>query len=118
MFDHLRGTLEERTPAHAVLDVGGVGYRLAIPLSTFEKLPLPGKASHLFVVLVVREDAHRLYGFATREERAFFLRLQEVSGDPRSAEGREEDRVFHERICISCIDARARGVFYRTTHDR
>lgn len=80
MYEHLRGTIEERTPAHAVVDVGGVGYHVAIPLSTFEKLPPVGKSATLFVVLVVREDSHRLYGFATRDERTFFLGLQSVSG--------------------------------------
>lgn len=80
MYEHLRGVLEERTPAHAVVDVGGVGYRVAIPLSTFEKLPPVGKPALLYVVLVVREDSHRLYGFASRDEREFFLGLQTVSG--------------------------------------
>lgn len=80
MYEHLRGTLAERSPAHAVLEVGGVGYRLAIPLSTFERLPPAGGVATLFVELVVREDAHRLYGFATKDERAFFLGLQSVSG--------------------------------------
>jgi Holliday junction DNA helicase RuvA len=80
LYEHLRGILEERTPAHAVVDVGGVGYRVAIPLSTYEKLPPVGKPAQLFVVLVVREDSHRLYGFASRDEREFFLGLQTVSG--------------------------------------
>jgi holliday junction DNA helicase RuvA len=80
VFEHLRGTLEQRSPAHAVVDVGGVGYVMAIPLSTYEKLPALGRRAELFVTLVVREDSHRLYGFATREEREFFLGLQSVSG--------------------------------------
>jgi Holliday junction DNA helicase RuvA len=80
LYEHLRGVLEERSPAHAVLDVGGVGYRVAIPLSTYEKLPALGRPAHLFVVLVVRDDSHRLYGFATRDEREFFVGLQTVSG--------------------------------------
>lgn len=80
MFEHLRGVLEHRSPARAVVDVGGVGYDVAIPLSTFEKLPATGSRVHLLVTLVVREDSHRLYGFATRDERDFFTGLQEVSG--------------------------------------
>jgi len=80
LYEHLRGILEERSPAHAVVDVNGVGYRVAIPLSTFEKLPPVGKSAQLFVVLVVRDDSHRLYGFASRDEREFFLGLQTVSG--------------------------------------
>jgi len=80
MYEHLRGTLVERGPAHAVIDVSGVGYVVSIPLSTFEQLPPAGKPAQFFVTLVVREDSHRLYGFATRDERTFFLRLQAVSG--------------------------------------
>jgi Holliday junction DNA helicase RuvA len=80
LYEHLRGILEERSPAHAVVDVDGVGYRVAIPLSTYEKLPPVGMAAQLFVVLVVRDDSHRLYGFASRDEREFFLGLQAVSG--------------------------------------
>jgi Holliday junction DNA helicase RuvA len=80
MYEHLRGTLAERGPAHAVVDVGGVGYVVSIPLSTFEQLPSVGQPVHVFVALVVREDSQRLYGFATRDERTFFLRLQTVSG--------------------------------------
>ncbi len=80
MYEHLRGTLAESGPAHAVVDVGGVGFVVSIPLSTFEQLPIVGKPAHLFVTLVVREDSQRLYGFATRDERTFFLQLQAVSG--------------------------------------
>jgi Holliday junction DNA helicase RuvA len=80
VYEHLRGVLEERSPAHAVVDVGGVGFRVAIPLSTYEKLPPAGKPVHLFTVLVVRDDSHRLYGFATKDEREFFVGLQAVSG--------------------------------------
>lgn len=80
MYEHLRGVLEQRSPARAVLDVGGVGFEVAIPLSTFEKLPAAGSRVQLFVTLVVREDSHRLFGFATREERDFFTSLQGVSG--------------------------------------
>lgn len=80
MFEHLRGVLEHRSPARAVVDVGGVGYDVAIPLSTFEKLPAAGSRVQLFVSLVVRDDSHRLFGFATRDERDFFTGLQAVSG--------------------------------------
>jgi Holliday junction DNA helicase RuvA len=80
MYEHLRGTLAESGPAHAVVDVGGIGFAVSIPLSTYERLPPVGKTATLFVTLVVREDSHRLYGFATKDERTFFLRLQDVSG--------------------------------------
>ncbi len=80
MYEHVRGTLARKHPAEAVIDVGGVGYRLVIPLSTYERLPVEGAVVTLFASLHVREDAHRLYGFATRDERAFFHVLQTVSG--------------------------------------
>ena len=80
MFEHLRGRLERKTPAEAVIDVGGVGYLLSIPLSTYERLPAEGSDARFLVEFVVREDAHRLFGFATREERSFFRMLQSVSG--------------------------------------
>ncbi len=80
MYHHLRGTLERKTPASAVLDVGGVGYELAIPLGTYERLPAIGAPATLLVTLAVREDSMRLYGFADADERAFFAMLQTVSG--------------------------------------
>ncbi len=80
MYHHLRGTLERKTPAEVVVDVGGVGYSLTIPLSTFERLPAEGGDVRLLTTLVVREDAHRLYGFLRPEERSFFVALQAVSG--------------------------------------
>ena len=80
MYEHLRGRLDRKTPAEAVVDVGGVGYVLAIPLSTYERLPADGADVRLFAELVVREDSLRLFGFATRDERAFFRMLQSVSG--------------------------------------
>ncbi len=80
MYHHLRGRLERKSPAEVVLDVGGIGYLLAIPLSTYERLPAEGETVRLLTTFVVREDAHRLYGFATADERAFFALLQTVTG--------------------------------------
>jgi len=80
VIHHLRGTLESKTPAEAVIDVHGVGYRVTIPLSTFERLPAEGQAVHVLTTLIVREDSHRLYGFLRPEERSFFGLLQSVSG--------------------------------------
>lgn len=65
----------------ALVDVGGVGYEVQIPMSTFEKLPLPGAEVKLLTHLQVREDEHVLFGFATGEERDFFkLLVAHVSG--------------------------------------
>jgi Holliday junction DNA helicase RuvA len=80
VYEHLRGSLAQKSPARAVVDVGGVGYELTVPLSTFEDLPATGATVTLFVHLAVREDALKLYGFASQEERRFFRRLLDVQG--------------------------------------
>jgi holliday junction DNA helicase RuvA len=79
MYDFIEGELVSRTPAQIVLATGGVGYRLIIPISTFDALPLEGSA-RLLVHHYVREDDMRLYGFATEDERRLFTRLISVSG--------------------------------------
>ncbi len=81
MISFLRGAVVEVLPMRLILDVGGVGYDLNIPLSTYDKLPPPGSTATVLTHLVVREDAHTLYGFATPEERDLFLLLvNNVSG--------------------------------------
>lgn len=76
MYDFLSGRLAVRKPDHAVLDVNGVGYRVDIPLSTFEKLPREGVVK-LYTFLRVSDDDLRLYGFLTEREREIFLKLVE-----------------------------------------
>jgi holliday junction DNA helicase RuvA len=76
----LRGTLAAKTPPHLTVDVGGVGYDLEAPMSTFYTLPAVGSDVRLLTHLVVREDAHILYGFGSPEERALFRNLLKVSG--------------------------------------
>jgi Holliday junction DNA helicase RuvA len=85
MIEFISGTLISKTPAHAVIETGGVGYILNITLNTFESLS--GKApTKLLVHFAIREDAHTLYGFATSAERAMFRSLISVSGiGPTSA---------------------------------
>jgi Holliday junction DNA helicase RuvA len=84
----LRGRLAAKHPPSLVLDVGGVGYELEAPMSTFYGLPAAGSELTLLTHLVVREDAHVLYGFATERERALFRELIKVSGvGPRLALG-------------------------------
>ena len=81
MYYYLRGTLTVLQPDFAVLDCGGVGYRLAIPASTFSSLsPKLQKEALLYTHLAVREDAMDLYGFATEEELELFRKLISVSG--------------------------------------
>lgn len=79
MITFLEGTLIERHPLRAVIACAGVGYDCAIPLSTFDKLPSEGQTCRILTRLIVREDAHLLFGFATREERALFDLLLHVS---------------------------------------
>ena len=63
-----------------MLDVGGVGYELDVPMSTFYNLPATGETVTLYTHLVVREDAHTLYGFGSLEERSAFRQLIRISG--------------------------------------
>jgi Holliday junction DNA helicase RuvA len=84
----LRGTLVSKRPPWLTLDVGGVGYELEAPMSTFYRLPDTGRELMLVTHLVVREDAHSLYGFFTEAERALFRNLLKISGiGPRIALG-------------------------------
>lgn len=79
MIGFLRGRLMAKQPPSLVLDVGGVGYEIEAPMSTFYGLASVGTDIHLFTHLVVREDAHILFGFATERERRLFRELLKVS---------------------------------------
>jgi Holliday junction DNA helicase RuvA len=76
----LRGRLIAKHPPSLLVDVNGVGYELEAPMSTFYELPAAGAELELFTHLVVREDAHVLYGFASQSERRLFRTLIKVSG--------------------------------------
>ena len=81
MITFLHGKLIEALPTQVVVDVNGVGYEALIPLSSFDKLPQPGETVKLLTQLVIREDAHTLYGFMTAAERDLFrLLVNTVSG--------------------------------------
>jgi Holliday junction DNA helicase RuvA len=81
MITFLRGRLVESLPTQVIVDVGGVGYEVLIPLSSFDKLPAAGSDLILLTHLAVREDAHVLYGFMSRAEREMFrLLIHTVSG--------------------------------------
>ena len=80
MIGRLQGKLAAKNPPQVVLDVAGVGYELDVPMSTFYHLPANGEPVTLYTHLVVREDAHTLYGFASLEERAAFRQLIRISG--------------------------------------
>ena len=72
MIGKLTGTLAAKNPPEVLVDCGGVGYEVLVPMSTFYNLPALGQTTSLLTHLIVREDAHLLYGFATNEERAGF----------------------------------------------
>ena len=80
MIGSLRGRIASKTPPQLTVDVGGLGYELEAPMSTFFHLPAVGEEVRLLTHLVVREDAHLLYAFATEEERRLFRSLIRVSG--------------------------------------
>ena len=80
MIGRLTGTLIEKSPPQIVVDAGGVGYEVDVPMSTFYGLPATGARVTLFTHLVVRDDAHFLFGFASADERAAFRQLIKVSG--------------------------------------
>jgi Holliday junction DNA helicase RuvA len=79
MFEYIQGKLVEKTPTYAVIDCSGLAYLLHISLNTFSQIP-DHERCLLFTHLVVREDAHVLYGFATKAERETFRMLINVSG--------------------------------------
>ncbi|HEY4372396.1 MAG TPA: Holliday junction branch migration protein RuvA [Burkholderiales bacterium] len=86
MIGRIAGTLLEKSPPQVLVDCGGVGYELDVPMSTLYNLPNPGEKVSLFTQLIVREDAHLLYGFGTTQERDAFRQLTKISGiGPRTA---------------------------------
>jgi Holliday junction DNA helicase RuvA len=88
MIASLRGKLVRKAPTEIVIDIGGVGYAVHIPLSTYEQLGEVDTPQNLLTHLHVREDALQLYGFATEAERHMFRLLISVSGiGPRMAQG-------------------------------
>jgi Holliday junction DNA helicase RuvA len=88
MIARLTGTLAAKAPTEIIIDAGGVGYGVSIPLSTYEALGALRSPVSLFTYLHVREDALQLYGFATEEERDVFRALISVNGiGPKMAQG-------------------------------
>lgn len=80
MIGRISGKLIERHPPQIIVDVHGVGYEIDVPMSTFYQLPATGADITLHTHLVVREDAHQLYGFASEQERHVFRQLLKISG--------------------------------------
>ena len=80
MIGRIAGTLLEKNPPQILVDVGGIGYEVDVPMSTFYNLPNIGEQVALVTHLVIREDAHLLFGFLTESERALFRQLLKISG--------------------------------------
>ncbi|TNH05796.1 Holliday junction branch migration protein RuvA [Testudinibacter sp. TR-2022] len=80
MIGRLQGTIIEKQPPEIVLDVQGVGYELLLPMTSFYSLPEINDSVVLFTHLVVREDAHLLFGFATKQDRTLFRELIKTNG--------------------------------------
>ena len=80
MIGRLNGTLIEKSPPQVIVDCGGVGYEVEVPMSTFYNLPEIGTKVNLLTYFVVREDAQLLYGFGTEQEKSTFKQLLKVNG--------------------------------------
>ena len=80
MIGRIAGTLLEKNPPQILVDANGVGYEIEVPMSTFYNLPATGERVALFTHLVVREDAHLLFGFGSDNERRAFRQLVKISG--------------------------------------
>lgn len=80
MIGRLTGRLIEKAPPTVVVEAGGVGYEVDVPMSTFYLLPATGQEVKLFTHLTIREDAHLLFGFATEAERQVFRQLLKITG--------------------------------------
>ena len=80
MIAFVRGVLVEKEPTRVVIDAGGIGYEILVPLSTYEKLPRTGSEAKLLTYHCVREDDEILFGFWSDDEKAMFAKLTSVSG--------------------------------------
>jgi len=109
VIGRLRGSLAEKQPPHVIIDVNGVGYELEVPMTTLYRLPLLDEPVTLHTHLVVREDAHLLYGFFEKRERELFRELIRLNGvGPKLAlalmSGFEVDELVR---CVQAQDASA-----------
>ncbi len=98
MIGRLSGTLLEKNPPSLLIDVGGVGYEVEVPMSTYYELPATGQTVQLLTHFVVREDAQLLFGFASQTERAAFRALLKVNG-------------VGAKVALSILSGLSTGVF-------
>ncbi|MER3546606.1 MAG: Holliday junction branch migration protein RuvA [Rhodanobacteraceae bacterium] len=104
MIGRLRGTLVSKQPPWIVLDVGGVGYELEVPMSTSYDLPETGREVTLLTHYAIKDDTAALYGFLREEERALFRNLQKVSG-------------IGARIALAVLSGVSTNEFARLVHE-
>lgn len=104
MIGFIRGKLVTKTPPLLVLDVQGVGYEIEAPMTTFYNLPAMGKTVHLHTHLVVREDAHILFGFSTEPDRVMFRALIRVNG-------------VGPKLALTILSGQSADEFHRCIHD-
>lgn len=112
MIGRLRGTLAEKQPPHVIVDINGLGYELEVPMTTLYRLPAVGEPLTLHAHLVVREDAHLLYGFFEKRERELFRELIRLNGvGPKLAlalmSGLEVDEL------VRCVQAQDTSVLVK-----
>jgi Holliday junction DNA helicase RuvA len=105
MITSIQGTLTDATPLHAIVELNGFGYEVNIPVTTAEKLPATGSVVKLHTLVIYREDAQTLYGFATTAERDFFrLMIEHVTGiGPKSA------LTIMSKLSLSSLEAAIRA---------
>lgn len=80
MIGRLHGTIIEKQPPEMLLDVQGIGYEILLPMTSFYNLPQAGEMATIFTHLVVREDAHLLFGFSQKQDRTLFRELIKTNG--------------------------------------
>ncbi|MCX6956359.1 MAG: Holliday junction branch migration protein RuvA [Verrucomicrobia bacterium] len=105
MITSIQGKLESATALHAIIELNGFGYEVHVPVTTAEKLPLPGATVKLHTLVIYREDAQTLYGFTTPAERDFFrLLIENVTGvGPKGALG------IMSRLSLSSLEGAIRA---------
>jgi len=105
MITSIQGTLTEATPLHAIVELNGFGYEVNIPVTTAEKLPATGSVVKLHTLVIYREDAQTLYGFATTAERDFFrLMIEHVTGI-----GPKSELTIMSKLSLSSLESAIRA---------
>lgn len=104
MIGFIRGKLFSKTPPQLVIDVQGVGYEVEAPMTTFYDLPALGKEVLLYTHLVIRDDAHILFGFSTEADRAMFRMLIKVNG-------------VGPKLALTILSGQSADEFHRCIHD-